>query len=160
MKEIKYNRSKALEYTKNWALKRNPNYYDFSKIGGDCTNFASQCIYYANNVMNFTPITGWYYISAYDRTASWTSVEYFYKFITTNKSVGPFGNIATINEIQPADFIQLKSDKRYHHTLIIEDITDSNVLVSSHSNDNYKNPLSSYEYDEIRFIHIAGIRIQ
>ena len=27
-----------------WATRRNPKYYNFDKLGGDCTNFISQCI--------------------------------------------------------------------------------------------------------------------
>ena len=31
--------------------------------------------------MNFTPVMGWYYRSSYDRTPSWTGVEYLYHFL-------------------------------------------------------------------------------
>ena len=39
--ELPYNREKAVAYARAWALKRNPRYLDFEKMGGDCTNFAS-----------------------------------------------------------------------------------------------------------------------
>ena len=42
---MEYNRANAVAYAKKWAYGRNPKYYDFSDLGGDCTNFASQCIY-------------------------------------------------------------------------------------------------------------------
>ena len=45
MQEIPYNREVAVAYARRWALGRNIAYYDFENIGGDCTNFASQCIY-------------------------------------------------------------------------------------------------------------------
>ena len=45
MREILYNREEAVSYARKWALGRNPAYFDFQKLGGDCTNFASQCIY-------------------------------------------------------------------------------------------------------------------
>ena len=41
MREIPYNRTAAVNYARKWALGRNPAYYDFEEIGGDCTNFAS-----------------------------------------------------------------------------------------------------------------------
>lgn len=44
MRILEYDRQAAFEYAKNWAFRRNPRYYNFEKIGGDCTNFASQCI--------------------------------------------------------------------------------------------------------------------
>ena len=43
LKEIKYDRKKALEYAKEWAFKRNPKYLNFENIGGDCTSYESQC---------------------------------------------------------------------------------------------------------------------
>ena len=55
MEELTYDRAKAVAYAERWALSRNPRYYDFEDIGGDCTNFASQCIYAGAGVMNWTP---------------------------------------------------------------------------------------------------------
>ena len=43
--EFPYNRELAVAYAHRWAYGRNPEYFDFQGIGGDCTNFASQCIY-------------------------------------------------------------------------------------------------------------------
>lgn len=45
MRILEYDRQAAFEYAKKWAFRRNPRYYNFEKIGGDRTNFASQCIY-------------------------------------------------------------------------------------------------------------------
>ena len=47
---LPYNRSAAVEYAHQWAFGRNPEFYDFSQIGGDCTNFASQCLYAGGGV--------------------------------------------------------------------------------------------------------------
>ena len=55
MIERDYDRSAVFNYAKKWAFGRNPDYYSFNKLGGDCTNFASQCIYAGAKVMNFTP---------------------------------------------------------------------------------------------------------
>ena len=65
---MEYNRENAVAYAKKWAYGRNPKYYDFSDLGGDCTNFASQCIYAGSGVMNYTPTYGWYYISVQELT--------------------------------------------------------------------------------------------
>lgn len=40
-----YDRRSAAAYAQRWAYFRNPDFLDFSDLGGDCTNFASQCIY-------------------------------------------------------------------------------------------------------------------
>ena len=42
---IPYNRQAAVAYAHKWAFGRNPAFFDFSELGGDCTNFASQCLY-------------------------------------------------------------------------------------------------------------------
>ena len=60
MRIIPYDRQAAASYAKEWAFGRNPKYYNFNNLGGDCTNFASQCIYAGAGVMNFTPTFGWY----------------------------------------------------------------------------------------------------
>ena len=74
MRILRYDRTKAYEYAKKWAFGRNHAFYDFENIGGDCTNFASQCVYAGAGVMNYTPVMGWYYKSVNDRTPSWTGV--------------------------------------------------------------------------------------
>ena len=40
--EFPYNRELAVAYAHRWAYGRNPEFFDFQGIGGDCTNFASQ----------------------------------------------------------------------------------------------------------------------
>ena len=39
MIEVKYDRQKAIQYAEKWAFSRNPKYYNFDAVGGDCTNF-------------------------------------------------------------------------------------------------------------------------
>ena len=78
MRQANYNRAAAVAYARRWAMGRNPAYFDFERLGGDCTNFASQCLFAGAGIMNYTPVTGWFYRSASDRTAAWTGVEYHY----------------------------------------------------------------------------------
>lgn len=39
-----YNRANAATYASSYAITANPSYYDYTPIGGDCTNFVSQCL--------------------------------------------------------------------------------------------------------------------
>ena len=71
-----YNRGKAVAYALEWAMSRNPAYLDFEELGGDCTNFASQCLLAGGGVMNITAVFGWYYITSWERTASWTGARF------------------------------------------------------------------------------------
>ncbi len=158
MRETAYNRNAAVAYARKWALNRNPKYYDFENIGGDCTNFASQCIYAGAGTMNFTPVTGWYYRSTNDRTAAWSGVGYLYKFLVNNKSVGPYGHVVSREKVRPGDIVQLgKITGEFYHTPVITEIQPT-ILVAAHSYDAVDKPLSAYNSDVIRFIHIDGVR--
>ena len=158
MREIPYNRDAAVSYARRWALSRNPAYYDFEKIGGDCTNFASQCIYAGSRTMNYTPIMGWYYRSSHDRSASWSGVEYLYNFLINNHSVGPYAHLVSQNEVQPGDIVQLGTQNgAFYHSPIVTDVQPI-ILVSAHTFDALDRPLSSYIYDNARFLHIDGVR--
>ena len=81
-----YNRARAVEYARRWALSRNPLFINFAGQGGDCTSFVSQCIYAGSCVMNFTRDFGWYYVNPNDRAPAWSSVEYLYDFMTNTPS--------------------------------------------------------------------------
>lgn len=154
----KYDRASAAQYAQRWALGRNPKYYDFEGIGGDCTNFISQCVYAGSGIMNYTPVFGWYYISSSQRTASWTGVQYFYNFLTQNKSVGPFASEVPEEKAEPGDVIQLGGENGvFYHTLMIT-ATQPEILVCAHTFDALDRPLSSYYYFQSRFLHIEGVR--
>ena len=154
-----YSRKSAVEYAQKWAFDRNPRYYNFDEIGGDCTNFISQCIYNGAYVMNYAPTFGWYYNSLNDRAPAWTSVNALYNFLTTNKGVGPFSKECTIDELEIGDIIQMQIDQPdFHHTTIIDDIDENEIYVTAHTFDSTNRPLSSYLYKQIRYIHIIGVR--
>lgn len=161
--ETGYNRAAAISYADKWALGRNPAYYDFEYIGGDCTNYISQCIFAGAGVMNYTPITGWYYNSLLSRAPAWSGVEYLYNFLTGNKGPGPYGRKVPMEQAVPGDICQLLfTGTVYGHTPFIvwtgEPKIPENILIDAHTNDSKNRPLSTYSYKEIRFIHIDGVR--
>ncbi len=158
-----YDRDKAVSYANQWAFSRNPEFYAFDEIGGDCTNFVSQCIYAGCGVMNYTPDFGWYYISPDDRSAAWTGVQYLYNFLTNNEGAGPYGVLLPLPLAERGDVIQLSFDGiSFAHTLIVTQIrlfpTPGNILIASHSADSLNRPLNTYSYQEARLIHILGAR--
>lgn len=158
MRELTYDREAAVAYARKWALDRNPDYYDFENVGGDCTNFASQCIYAGARVMNFTPDTGWYYRTSYDRAAAWSGVEYLFRFLTNNKSVGPYGHIVAQKDAMLGDIVQLGTlSGKFYHSPVITAVTPR-ILVAAHTYDALDRPLRLYDYDAVRFIHIDGVR--
>lgn len=158
----RYLRDEAVRYANRWALNRNPAYYNFDAIGGDCTNFASQCLHAGTGIMNYTRDTGWYYRSVNDRAPAWTSVIFLYKFLTGNEGAGPFGREVSIDEIQRGDLVQLAVDKPdFQHTPVITQISSpgiNGILIAAHTYDSVGRPLSTYNFRKIRFIHIEGFR--
>jgi hypothetical protein len=154
-----YNRDKAITYAHKWALGRNPDYFNFDGMGGDCTNFASQCLYAGSGIMNYTRDTGWYYNSPDDRAAAWSGVEFLHKFLTTNKVAGPHGTEMPLCSVQAGDIIQLCFDgKVFGHSLFVVSI-EPEILVAQHSGgQNFNNrPFSTYLYETARLIHIDGV---
>lgn len=158
MESLPYRADLAVAYARRWALGRNPAYYNFEAIGGDCTNFASQCLYAGAGVMNYTPVMGWYYHSPDDRTAAWTGVEYLYRFLVNNKTAGPYAHLVPREEARPGDLVQLGDrDGVFYHTPVITAVTPT-ILVAAHTFDVLDRPLDSYMYDTVRFLHIDGVR--
>lgn len=159
MRLLPYDRNSAVNYAKKWALKRNPAYYDFESIGGDCTNFVSQCIYAGSKVMNFTKDIGWYYSDINNRAAAWTSVEYLYSFLTSNSGAGPFGISVTKSQLKKGDIIQLGTFYGdFYHSLIVSDFYNHIPIVCAHTFDALNKPLNEYFYETVRYIHIENVR--
>ena len=161
----KYDRKSAVQYAKAWALKRNNKYYNFDNLGGDCTNFVSQCVLAGCCTQNFTPDFGWYYISVDDRSPSWTSVEFFYDFFTGSGNFppkltreGPLGMEVNFNRVETGDIVQLyDSSGDFYHTLIVSEIRDGEILVCAQSDNALDRPLSTYvNASGARFIHIQA----
>lgn len=153
-----YDRERALEYCSKWALGRNPRYYDFEKLGGDCTNFLSQCLFAGCNVMNDTSETGWYYYSLSSRAPAWTGVNEFYNFLINNKGLGPFAELSFYDTVSPADFIQFGNATRFYHGVIVTKIENGQIYTASHTRDTYNKRLTDYRFERIRFLRVKGYR--
>jgi hypothetical protein len=160
-----YNRDKAVEYANLWAMGRNPRYYDYSNLGGDCTNFISQCILAGGGIMNYTKDIGWYYRNANDKAPAWTGVQYLYNFLTRNAAgPGPYGREVDVSQIEAGDIIQLAFQEtgRFSHSLIVvkcgSPAAIDNILINTHTYDRKDYPLTKYFWTKIRFIKILGVR--
>lgn len=163
---LPYNREKAVAYAHRWAFGRNPAYYDYENLGGDCTNFASQCIYAGSGVMNFTPTFGWYYRNGNQKAPAWTGVPYLYNFLTRKNlkgtAAGPVGEACALQGLLPGDLVQLSFDgKTFHHSPIVvavrAPVSAENVLLAAHTYNADNRPLSSYVFETARFLHISGV---
>ena len=142
---LPYDRAAAVRYAHIWAYGRNPRYYDYESIGGDCTNFASQ------------------YINANDKAPAWTGVEYLHNFLTRRTpSAGPFAGEVAPERIRPGDIVQLSFDGAgWQHSPVVvaadRPRSYADILVAAHSFDADDRPLSTYEFVRARFLHIGGV---
>lgn len=162
-KNIGYDRQIALDYAEQWALSRNPKYLNFDGMGGDCTNFVSQCLYAGCGIMNYTPQVGWFYISSANRAAAWTGVKYLHQFLIRNasnqNSPGPYAEETDSTKMEIGDIIQLGDNSgHFYHSLIVTGEDSSGLLVSTHTFDALNRSLNSYFYQKIRYLHIVGCR--
>ena len=159
--EKPYRRENAVNYARRYAFAQNPLFGDFRELGGNCTNFVSQCIYAGSCEMNYTPTFGWYYISLDERSPSWTGVEYFYNFMTENNGTGPFGREVGADNLEVGDVIQLaRNQDGFYHTLLIVGFDSDEPLVAAQTVDTYARPLSTYNYDYLRYLKILGARFE
>lgn len=161
---LEYRRADALAYALKWALGRNPQFYDYSALGGDCTNYASQVLWAGGALMNYDRNFGWYYRDANRKSPSWTGVNFLFEFLTANRGRGPFARLAKPEEMRLCDLIQLsfRGGGKFDHTLVITQLeppfTLEHIYVSTHTYDKLNEKLSNYSWREIRFIHILGCR--
>lgn len=163
-----YDRLSAVEYARKWALSRNPKYKDYENLGGDCTNFISQCMHAGNIPMDHQGeniITQWFWYSDSSRTPSWTGAQFFYNYFLNNnkENTSNFGAFATYTDydnLELGDLVQLIDDNRAYHTMIITEIIFDgdevvDYLVCQHSIDLLNYPLS-LKVGEKRYIKILG----
>lgn len=160
--DVPYNRDQALAYANKWVFQYNPRYYNFSKIGGDCTNFASQILYAGCGIMNHDT-NGWYYINVNRRSPSWSGVEFLYNFLINNRGCGPSGEQVDLKDLKCGDLVQLSlKGHRFEHCPVVVDIkrplSFANIFVSTHSRDTHYYPLSNYKWVDIRYVHIKGAK--
>ncbi len=159
-----YNRKNVIEYARKWALSRNPEYYNFDMVGGDCTNFASQCMYAGSKIMNHTQDFGWYYHNGNDKSPSWSGVEYLYQFLIRNKGIGPQAIETTQNGIEIGDMAQLSFDgQKFEHTLVITKIENKfslkGIKIACHTLDAFNKAIAEYSFQKIRWIHIERVGV-
>ena len=158
MQVIPYRRADAAAYAERWALSRNPKWYNFDSLGGDCTNFISQCLYAGCGIMNETPETGWFYRSLSSRAPAWTGVQPLFLFLTGNRGVGPFAQVVGRSAVEVGDVIQLgNAGGSFYHSLLVLS-PPPEIYVAAHTYDALWRPLDSYSFSRLRCLHILGAR--
>ena len=173
-----FDRVKAREYMKKYWNNYNEEYYDFSQIGGDCTNYASQIMRYAGvpftSRVEFPTYKDWYYYNpewGYGRSSTWTSATEFRKYFGDINSVGnkkakemqtytvyeAIANFEVIwQKINIGDVISHGHglETSYHSQIVYDfSLFERDILVSQHSSNFLERSLYSY----LKFRQRAGM---
>lgn len=165
-----YDRNKAVEYSYLYYHERNKDWYNFQDEGGNCQNYASQCLLTGGIPMDYTGDLQWKcYITdpIYEpeingeeeqagRTRSWVNVGYFYNYALNNEGKGLVAEPnANIYYAEPGDIIMV-GNYGLSHTVIVSKVVEGHILVNSNSIDMKDYPLEAYTYTNITLIKING----
>ena len=174
-----YDRIGAVDYASLHYDNPNPDYFDFTDSGGDCTNFVSQAMHDGGGELmtgrtNISGVTigGWYYFSKYDHATGWTSVDQLYAFLIEEKdlwTLGPVGAVLDLpSDLQPGDLIQYdwkdSGSWVWDHSVMVVNLVNGVPMVVGRSPDWFYDPYTRYiylHYDpsypvSVRYIHILS----
>ncbi len=170
--EHKYDREKAVNYSYKYIQDRNDYYLDYSNLGGNCANYASQSIHEGGIPMDYKGNEQWKYYSdelnennvKRGRSSSWSSTYYFYYYAKNNTGFGLCSEVdLNLFYAEPGDIIHIgyKDNNIYSHTTLVSRVAkDKNSIIDILVNSNTSNlkdvPVSSFIYHNKRLIKILG----
>ena len=165
-----YDRQKAVAYADQYYHQRNPIWYNFTDEGGNCQNYASQCMLEGGISLDYDGEEQWKcYVEDPDyepeineeekpagRTRSWVNVGYFYNYAKWNEGKGMVADVnVNLYYAQPGDII-LVGNNGLAHTVIVSKVVDGHILVNSNSIDMKDYPIEAYTYTTVMLIKILG----
>ncbi len=166
-----YDRDAAVAYARQWVGQRNPKWYEYDSIGGNCQNFVSQALLAGGVPMDYTKPGLWKWYgdtpnSSYNssgRSPAWTEVNAFYNYAKENRGYGLVASVdVPYDGGEVGDVIHLGTSETWRHTVLItEVIRDSDgyvidYLVASNTADYLNFPVSAYYYPVKQLIKIYG----
>ena len=167
-----YNRQNAISYSYKYIEDRNDYYLDYSNLGGNCANFASQSIHEGGVPMDIQGEYEWKYYSDYlnedntknGRSRSWVSTYYFYEYAKNNIGFGLCAEVdVNLFYADVGDIIHVgyKDDTKYSHTTLVSKVIKKDnkvidILVNSNTTNLKDYPVLAYVYFNKRLIKILG----
>lgn len=166
-----YNREKAVDYAKRYALVPNTKEWkNYESMGGDCTNFTSQCLFAGGIPFDHQGkyvTQKWYWYSDHYRTPSFTSANAFKDYAMGNTGFGLVAKLGDLQSMERGDIVQLGDLTHTTHSMIVMEIIrdDKNpdlikdLLIAQHSGvggiRGYNIPLSSKPKERL-YYNILG----
>ena len=161
-----YNREAAVSYAIKYALETNTKYKYFqliNNIGGDCTNFVSQCLYAGGAPMDYNNVRPWWYNSG-QASICWAVSHSLFWYLKVNLSLNRNKikglEVEDISKLEIGDIIFYENHKNIiFHSAIVTSFTESpdnkEPLISQHTFDLLNGPyLKSYDFKKVHFIKI------
>jgi hypothetical protein len=165
-----YDRQKALAYADRWIVDRNDDWFDYGNHGGNCQNFASQCLiaggipmdlegdqwkWYDNEVSEMSTAQG--------RSPSWAGVDEFLAYARINRGVGLVATVdAPYDQGEIGDLLVLGYGEDWRHTVIITHVVKEEAgkpvdyLIASNTANQRNYPVSAYMYTAQILVKIHG----
>ena len=179
----RYNRQKAVDYASEWYNDRNDEFYSYSDLSGDCTNFTSQCLYAGGIPMDsdwysirteknifkriFPKPWNWFKNNGYyewDISRAWQTVSAQYEYIKENYCGGKEIIITSPDEIEAAiannliqagDLLYFKAGTALHHSVIITQVTNNMIYYAGHTDSYFDKPLNEgMGTDSVVILHL------
>ncbi|MFM1651001.1 amidase domain-containing protein [Brevibacillus sp. B_LB10_24] len=163
-KRPKYNRKAAVKYADKYAgaawgagnnNRYNKKYLDYTYLGGDCTNYASQVIGDQAEGGGLPMRGGWYYRYKQGGSVSWVRTDAFKNFLLYSGYArliarGSYDEVAkptsrfpegALAKLQPGDLIAYELGGDIDHFSVVTARDEKGyVLVNSHTGDRYHVP--------------------
>lgn len=118
-----YDREKAVEYAKKYALTPNTKEWkNYEAYGGDCTNFISQALFAGGIPFDHQGLDvtkKWYWYSDQYRTPSFTSANALKDYMLGNEGFGLVATLGDMQSMQLGDIVQLGDFNKTTHSMIV-----------------------------------------
>ncbi|MDR0649892.1 MAG: amidase domain-containing protein [Candidatus Peribacteria bacterium] len=149
LRSTSYNRTAAVNYALNHVYSPSPNYPNYSSLGGDCTNFVSQCLEaggwtQTSKSAGRSSSSSWYHDQGYTspaptsvRSVSWTLADGLKSFLNNSSRVASNYACYPTSSHEIGDIVQIASNGIAGHSTIITSIPNGIIRVTCRTADGY-----------------------
>ena len=131
-----YNPDAAANYADRYALNYNPDYGNYSSVGGDCSNYCSQCLFAGGLPMVYGSSgsrNSWYYRSYSDRSGTWTMAPWLCDWMAANRGELKVANSGNVRKGNPVFYC----DDHRHAAVCVGTNSAGTPIINSHTSDRY-----------------------
>lgn len=147
-RQNRYNRARAVNYARTYALSPNPSFKYFQiyeTLGGDCTNFLSQCLLAGGAPMTYTGEYAWWYNKSGtyntedDRwSVPWAVAHSQYWTLKVNNQAHNDAakglEVSSVAMLELGDVIFYENDNGViYHSVMVTGFSPTTTLVSQHT---------------------------